>query len=138
MDKIITIDDIIQDMVEETGKSEELIRRVVTYNIKYLQNITKTEPEVIAINLPNLGILRANYLNTWKMKHYKIGKERTDFLNASRTKEYKSNFRRPLYQLLRMWYKSDIYHSFENMYEIIKDVSFRNNLKNNEIYQKNN
>lgn len=87
-----TKDDIIKEVVAKTGKSKKVVEAVFENSIKRIREIIQDEEETVRINLPSLGILKANYHLTHdlaKKSHVKA-KERRQFMsdNYERTKNY--------------------------------------------------
>lgn len=92
--------DIIEEVCKKTGKSYELIERIFNHTIDRIRDEIQKEPETVRINLPNLGVLKANYHVTHEVasKGNKVAQDRRKYLsdNYERTK----NFDVPLVEFL--------------------------------------
>lgn len=126
---------IIKELTEETGKSEKVIRSIVDHSLKYIQKIIYTDPNAVEINLPKLGVLKANYYLTLNMsKDFEVAQKRMEYLrNNDIRKELRKN---PLVRVLNRTYEIGRF-STASFYQIVKKIEIKSNEKNRQIFEKN-
>lgn len=127
---------IIKELAEETGKSEKVIESVVNHSFKYISEIIAEDPEVLEINLPNLGVLKANYHMTLRLSYdNETAKKRMEKMcKEDDKKELKREIKKsPLLKTLAWSYKLGRF-SLNNYYSLIKKLALKNNEKNRQIF----
>lgn len=135
VEKLITKEDILKEIAEETGKSLKVVTAVVNYNLKYLKNIIEKDPETLAINLPNLGILKANYtFNLTMADENKVCKRRLELLRDKDNLVSAFAYKKPLVYTINGRYKTNLKTAIKRYYPIVKAISLKSHEKNNEIF----
>lgn len=137
MDKLVFKSDIDKEIAEMLGKDVKVIEAITAHSIKYMKAIIEEDDEVLAFKVPNLGTLRfSNQLGKEIVKKSSVTKKRLSLLRSLISKPfYKKSFKRPLVFYLKDTYKIPLTKRITHYYTIVKELAFRNNMKNNEIYK---
>lgn len=138
MEKVTVKEDIVREVSEKLDKDPNLINRILEHTIKRIRKEIEKEHETVRINLPNLGVLKANYHVTHEVASLgnKTAQKRRKYLsdNYERTK----NFDVPLVEFLyssktkEFVEKGDISRNYDKM---VIDINKKNDEQTDKYFK---
>lgn len=136
IDRLITKNEIIEEVSEEIGKPFHVVKAVSDFIVKYAKENIKHNPEIIEINFPKLGKFKCSaYNNKAWLEDNGVSEAREKTLFEDRTAYWKF-VKKPLTVMLAGTYRLPIRMVTRRNY-IVKKIAFLNNEKNKEIFKNN-